>query len=145
MMFVYFVDSNSYVEQIYFATSSKKNFDEYREKTYYVDNDALIIENDRKKQKNQSKKDFVTKINHVDLKMIISSSKFFVCRNCIEIFEFNNKLHRHLKQCKIEKFVTKIRKTFANYIDVSKSKNIKFRLIESNTSFAFDIDFVFRI
>ena len=85
-----------------------KNFVENHEKTYYANNDVIVIENSHDIQDEKSNDNFAIDVNHVDMKIICFSKKKILCRNCTNVFDSNNKLYRHFERCKIKKFFVKI-------------------------------------
>ena len=123
---------------------SSKIFVESHEKTYYANNDVIVIENFHDIQDEKSNDNFAIDVNHVDMKIVYFSKKFFVCRNCTNVFDSNNKLHRHLEQCKIKKLFVKIQEILTNYVDETIKKMIS-RLIQFDAFFIFDTSLIFRI
>ena len=112
---------------------------------YYKDETTEYYENDEYKNDNDIVNEFafVTKSNSIVMKskndfvathFVISSTIFYVCRKCYLNFSFNNKLHRHVREC---------RKQF-QLVDTSSNSAHVLSIVESTTTLSKQIDYVFR-
>ena len=159
IILAYYANSIIYFESTYYTSSRQKisfyfetsyndsivyaKSNEHYNEIYYVENDNIV--EDAYTSNEHSTKAFITiqtNALHVNLKIITSSSKNFTCRICNNIFDFNNKLHKHFKRCKrilsIEIFHVAIA---AKLFIFDSNKNV---LIESNVSIIIDTRLVFR-
>ena len=118
-------------------------FNEHYNEIYYVENDN-IVENAYTSNEHSTKAFITIQTNalHVDLKIITSSSKNCICRICNNIFDSNNKLHKHLKRCKKSLSIEIFHIIIATKLFIFDSNNIV--LIESNISIIIDTRLVFR-
>ena len=112
---------------------------------YYENETIEYYENDEYKNDNDIVNEFafVTKSNFVIMKskndfvaihFVISSTILYVCRKYYLNFSFNNKLHRHVREC---------RKQF-QFVDTSSNSAHVLSIVKSTTTFSKQIDYVFR-
>ena len=117
---------------------AQKNHDDYISFDYYQHENI----GDFSHEQNQSKK-FVNNENELKTFFVVSSKMIFTCRRCSEKFSFNNKLHYHIRRCKITKSIA----IFAVFriIDVFHNQFISFKIVHSTalTKTHFDHDFRF--
>ena len=112
----------------------------------YYENEAIeYYEDDEYKNDNDIVNEFVfvTESNFVVMKskndfvaihFVILSTVSYVCRKCYLNFSFNNKLYRHVREC---------RKQF-QLVDTSSNSTHVLSIVESTTTFSKQIDYVFR-
>ena len=81
---------------------------ENHEKTYYVNNDVIVTKIFYNIQNEKSNNNFTINVNHVDIKIICFSKRFFICQNYTNVFDLNNELHCYLERYKIKNFLIKI-------------------------------------
>ena len=159
LILAYYANSTIYFESTYYTSSRQETsfyfetsyndsivyakFNEHYNEIYYVESDNVV--EDAYTSNEHSTKAFITiqtNALHVDLKITTSSSRSFTCRICNNIFDFNNKLHKHFKRCKrslsIEIFHVAVA---AKLFTIDSNKDV---LIESNVSTIIDTRLVFR-
>ena len=160
LILAYYANSTIYFESTYYTSSRQKisfyfetfyndsivyaKSNEHYNEIYYVENDN-VVENAYTSNEHSTKAFITIQTNvlHVDLKMITSSSRNFICRICNSIFDFNNKLHKYFKRCKRSLSIEIFHVVIATKLFTFDSN--KDVLIESNVSIIIDTRLVFRL
>ena len=112
---------------------------------YYENETIEYYENDEYKNDNDIVNEFalVTKSNFAIMKskndfvathFVISSTVSYVCRKCYLNFSFNNKLYRHVRECRKQ---LQLVDTSSNFVHILS-------IVKSTTTFSKQIDYVFR-
>ena len=112
---------------------------------YYENETTEYYEDDEYKNDNDIVSEFalVTKSNFAVMKsendfvaihFVISSTVSYVCRKCYLNFSFNNKLHRHVRECRKQ----------LQFVDTSSSSAHVLSIVKSTTILSKQIDYVFR-
>ena len=112
---------------------------------YYENETTEYYEDDEYKNDNDivSEFAFATKSNSAVMKsendfvaihFVISSTISYVCQKCYLNFSFNNKLHRHVRECRKQLQLVDTSSNFAHVLSI----------VESTTIFSKQIDYVFR-
>ena len=92
---------------------SADSFDDHDQQDYYVEENDNQYWKSNAKQKESSDEKLLT--------LYTTSQNVSRCRRCHETFEFNNRLHRHLKNCLRKTFayvIIKFEKSFAKVIAI---------------------------
>ena len=136
-------ETSSYFETSYNDSIIYAKSNEHYNEIYYVENDS-IVENVYTSNEHSTKAFITIQTNalHVDLKIITSSSRNFICQICNNIFDSNNKLHKHLKKCKRSLSIEIFHDAFTSKLfTFDSNKNV---LIESNVLAIVDTRLAFR-
>lgn len=134
-------DTSTDIEKVYLNDLwdayqiEKKIVDYYDDDEYYDDetkNDEQKLDNQNTSTDNETIANFV---NHSTMKtkffFIQTDERVYTCRRCHESFYFNNKLHKHVRQCRVD-FVNNFH-VLIDDCSIIESKVIK----KSNVDYSF--------
>ena len=138
---VYYENENRFMSKtfeidIYYI---HKDHDNYFLFNYYQQKNIVDDFNHKQYQSNDS----IIDENELKTFFVVLSKMIFICRRCNEKFSFNNKLHYHIRRCKITKSIAAV--AVFKIIEIFHNQFISFKIIHSiaSTKIHFDHDFRF--